>query len=38
MKPENYDKVKNQEIDETLPGLGQYYCVPCARYFTYCIL
>jgi bud site selection protein 20 len=20
-------------MDETLPGLGQHYCVPCARYF-----
>lgn len=21
------------EIDEDLPGLGQFYCTPCARYF-----
>ncbi len=21
------------EIDEDLPGLGQFYCVPCARHF-----
>ena len=21
------------ELDEDLPGLGQYYCVACARYF-----
>ncbi|CCI42927.1 unnamed protein product [Albugo candida] len=21
------------EIDEDLPGLGQYYCTPCARHF-----
>jgi len=21
------------EVDEDLPGLGQHYCTPCARYF-----
>lgn len=26
-------KLKNQEIDETKPGLGQFYCIPCAKYF-----
>ena len=26
-------KLENQQIDETLPGLGQFYCVHCARYF-----
>lgn len=20
-------------IDEDLPGLGQFYCIPCSRYF-----
>lgn len=30
LKPENYDKMKNQEIDTDLPGLGQHYCVECA--------
>lgn len=23
----------NQEFDEEKPGLAQYYCIPCARYF-----
>merc|ERR1712070_856768 len=21
------------EMDEDLPGMGQFYCIPCARYF-----
>lgn len=25
--------LKNQSFDEYLPGLGQHYCVPCAKYF-----
>lgn len=25
--------LKNQELDETKPGLGQYYCIHCAKYF-----
>ena len=33
LKPENLLKFNNQKIDENLPGLGQYYCVFCARYF-----
>ena len=33
MQPEETEKLKNQEIDEFLPGLGQHYCVTCARYF-----
>ncbi|KAL9548081.1 hypothetical protein MBANPS3_005863 [Mucor bainieri] len=33
LKPENVDKKKNQEIDTDLPGLGQHYCVECARHF-----
>lgn len=32
MKPENYETKKKQPIDETLPNLGQSYCVACARY------
>jgi len=24
----------NLPVDEELPGLGQYYCLTCARYFT----
>jgi bud site selection protein 20 len=23
----------NQPIDENKPGLGQYYCIPCSKYF-----
>ncbi|CUM62497.1 uncharacterized protein PRCAT00000047001 [Priceomyces carsonii] len=26
-------KLKNQPLDENKPGLGQYYCIECARYF-----
>lgn len=25
--------LETQPIDETKPGLGQHYCVPCAKYF-----
>ena len=33
MLPENTVKLLNQDMDEYKPGLGQYYCVSCARYF-----
>ena len=33
MLPENTKKLENQPLDEYKPGLGQYYCVTCARYF-----
>ena len=33
IQPEKIKKKKNPEIDENLPGLGQFYCVFCARYF-----
>jgi bud site selection protein 20 len=33
LKPENMVKLTNQQINEDLPGLGQHYCVFCARYF-----
>ena len=33
MLPENTQKLENQDLDEEKPGLGQYYCVVCARYF-----
>ena len=33
LKPENIIKLQNQKIDEDLPGLGQFYCVFCSRYF-----
>lgn len=25
-------RLKNQPLDETKPGLGQYYCIECAKY------
>lgn len=31
--PQSIHKLKNQPLDENLPGLGQYYCVHCAKYF-----
>ena len=33
MLPENTQKLLNQELDEYKPGLGQHYCLHCARYF-----
>ncbi|KAK6202654.1 bud site selection protein 20 [Scheffersomyces amazonensis] len=30
---ESIIKLKNQPLDEDKPGLGQYYCVQCAKYF-----
>ncbi|XP_064490244.1 zinc finger protein 593-like [Ornithodoros turicata] len=33
MKPENADKLLNQDVDYDLPGAAQYYCLHCARYF-----
>lgn len=33
MLPEKTHKLLNQEINEDLPGLGQHYCICCARYF-----
>ena len=34
LKPENQSRLLNQPIDEDLPGLGQFYCIECSRYFT----
>ena len=31
--PESINKLKNQPLDELKPGLGQYYCIQCAKYF-----
>ena len=31
--PVNTEKLENQPLDEYKPGLGQFYCVGCARYF-----
>ena len=33
LDPKNALKFQNLEIDENLPGLGQFYCIFCARYF-----
>ena len=33
LQPQNIVKFNNLEIDEDLPGLGQFYCVFCAKYF-----
>ena len=35
LQPQNLLKIyqKHQKPQEELPGLGQYYCVFCARYF-----
>lgn len=30
---ESIVRLKNQPLDETKPGLGQYYCIHCAKYF-----
>ncbi|EGV61237.1 Bud site selection protein 20 [Yamadazyma tenuis] len=30
---ESIYRLKNQPVDENLPGLGQYYCIECAKYF-----
>lgn len=27
------EKLEHQPYDETKPGLGQFYCTPCAKYF-----
>ncbi|MCH0628768.1 hypothetical protein JNB11_02130 [Kocuria palustris] len=33
LSKELINALKNQELDETKPGLGQYYCIHCAKYF-----
>ncbi|XP_062511515.1 zinc finger protein 593-like [Corticium candelabrum] len=33
MKAENATKLLEQPPDASLPGLGQHYCLECARYF-----
>ena len=33
MKEENSEKLLNQPLNEDKPGLGQFYCIHCARYF-----
>jgi hypothetical protein len=31
--PEVSDRLLHQPMQEDMPGLGQHYCVTCARYF-----
>ena len=33
LDPKNILKFQNLPIDEDLPGLGQFYCIFCSRYF-----
>ena len=33
IKPTNAGKFMNPDIDEDLPGFGQYYCISCGRHF-----
>jgi len=30
LRPENADRLRNQDIDHDLPGSGQHYCLTCA--------
>ncbi|KAG0051734.1 hypothetical protein BGZ83_003352 [Gryganskiella cystojenkinii] len=32
IQPENAGKFENPELDPELPGLGQFYCIPCAKH------
>lgn len=32
MQPENAQKIANKKADITKPGLGQFYCIPCAKH------
>ncbi|RUS35559.1 hypothetical protein BC938DRAFT_478478 [Jimgerdemannia flammicorona] len=34
LKPENAAKLASQPVDADLPGLGQHYCITCAKHFT----
>eukprot|EP00013_Stygamoeba_regulata_P020493 CAMPEP_0177658824 /NCGR_PEP_ID=MMETSP0447-20121125/17072_1 /TAXON_ID=0 /ORGANISM="Stygamoeba regulata, Strain BSH-02190019" /LENGTH=118 /DNA_ID=CAMNT_0019163567 /DNA_START=246 /DNA_END=602 /DNA_ORIENTATION=+ len=33
MQPGNKEKLENRAPDPDLPGLGQFYCLPCDRHF-----
>ena len=33
LQPQNIEKFLTQPKNEDLPGLGQFYCVHCAKYF-----
>ncbi|GJJ73854.1 bud site selection protein 20 [Entomortierella parvispora] len=32
IQPENAAKFEKPELDPELPGLGQFYCIPCAKH------
>ena len=32
MKPKNVQKIAEKDPDINLPGLGQFYCISCARH------
>jgi len=34
LQPANRERLLAQPADEDLPGLGQHYCVSCAKHFT----
>ncbi|EFA83059.1 hypothetical protein PPL_03847 [Heterostelium album PN500] len=33
VQPDKIEKASKHDIDPELPGLGQFYCVHCAKYF-----
>merc|ERR1712168_187235 len=33
MEPDRINDYLHQKVDPDLPGDGQFYCIPCARYF-----
>ncbi|KAJ2498521.1 hypothetical protein GGH96_004245 [Coemansia sp. RSA 1972] len=33
LKPENKTRLVSMPLDEDLPGLGQHYCVECAKFY-----
>ncbi|KAF9356111.1 hypothetical protein BGX34_010094 [Mortierella sp. NVP85] len=32
IQPENAAKFEKPELDPDLPGMGQFYCIPCAKH------
>ncbi|KAG0230691.1 hypothetical protein BGW42_000809 [Actinomortierella wolfii] len=32
IQPENAHKFEKPEMDPDLPGMGQFYCIPCAKH------
>ncbi|KAG0262881.1 hypothetical protein BG011_009589 [Mortierella polycephala] len=33
IQPQNASKFDKPELDPELPGMGQFYCVPCAKHY-----